>query len=59
MKYLRVDVEMPHDSQSVFEELAGDETDEQLDRIAADCLATLVTYGYSVVDESEVPEDER
>lgn len=59
MKYLRVDVEMPHDSQSVFEELGGDETDEQLDSIAADCLATLVTYGYSVVDESEVPEDER
>jgi len=60
-KYLRVDIDRGIAGQDATEyrEIDGDETDDELNDTAAEMFANHCSYGYSVVDESDVPEDEQ
>jgi hypothetical protein len=60
-KYLQVDIERNLAGCDVTEYIVldGGETDADLSEIAAGVFANYCTYGYVVVDESEVPDDER
>lgn len=60
-KYLRVDIERGLAGQDVTEyhQLEGDETNKDLEEIAADVLANYCSYGHSIVDESDVPANQR
>ncbi len=60
-KYLRVDIDRGLAGCDVteFYEIVGDETDEQLKVFAKEVFTNHCTYGYSVVDESDVPANER
>jgi hypothetical protein len=58
-KYIRVDTETPWESITDYQEIDGDETQAQLDSIAADIFNNNCTYGHQVVDEEDVPEAER
>ena len=58
-KYLKVITETPHDTITSYAELSGEETESQIADSAEDLFHNVCNYGYSVVDESEVPEDER
>lgn len=61
-KYLKVVTSTRHDEYTEYEELTdrdledGEESDH-LASLAADTFFNNCNYGYSVVDESEVPED--
>lgn len=61
MRYLRVDIEIPYDSTAVFTPLdpLTEYTDKDLEQLAEDLFHNECNYGYSVVDESDVPEGER
>jgi len=60
MKYLRISIEQgPSEGVIVYEPLDGNETEEELEQQAADYFHNYCSYGFSVVDESEVPKDER
>lgn len=61
VRYLRVDIETRYDSTSVFTALdpLTEYTDKDLERVAEDLFYNECNYGYSVVDESDVPEGER
>lgn len=58
-KYLRVDIELPTETQEVFLPLTGGEWPTEIDEMAAHAFFDVVNYGHHVVDESEVPEDQR
>lgn len=62
-RYLRVDVEGPvvGSGRIVYTALDGatDYTDKDLEEIAQDVVNSVYSWGHSVVDESEVPENDR
>ncbi len=60
-KYLRVDIErgIAGEDVTVFHPLDGDETEADRKQTAADIFQDKCNYGFSVVDESDVPEDQR
>jgi hypothetical protein len=60
-KYLRVITETPYDSFTDYEELSpGQEGDDVLlASTAADMFHNRCNYGFTVVDESEVPKGDR
>lgn len=60
-RYLRIDIEGPYvgTDRTSYVELTGDETEAVLDEIAYDAYLEYASYGYSVVDEGDVPEGER
>lgn len=59
-KYLRVDIDtFAGDDVTAYHQLDGDETADDLGELAADMLRDYCTYGYSVVDESDVPSQDR
>jgi len=63
-KYLKVVTSTRHDEYTEYEELSdedlkdGEESDH-LASLASDLFYNNCNYGYSVVDEDEVPEDQR
>lgn len=60
-KYLRIDIEHGLAGQDIttFIALDGDEDDDDHNQMASDTFFNECNYGYSVVDESDVPEDQR
>jgi hypothetical protein len=58
-KYLRVITETPYQEITSYQELTGEESETELADYADGMFHNECNYGYSVVDESEVPEDER
>ena len=59
-KYLKIVIEAgPPEAVTEFEPLRGDESVEAMEQQAADVFSNYCSYGFVVVDESEVPEDER
>ncbi len=59
-KYLRVSIDNGSgQSVVVYEELDGDESESDREESAADIFSMYCSYGHEVVDESDVPEDER
>lgn len=61
MKYLRVDIDRGIAGQDVTEfiPLDGNESEKDFEELAADAFHNECNYGFSVVDTSEVPEDQR
>ena len=63
MKYLRVDIEGPTigSDQTEYVALDDDKTysEKDLEDLGQDAVNQVCTWGGSVVDESEVPENER
>lgn len=58
-RYIKVVTETPYDEITEYQELGLDETEASIEQIAADIFHNSCNYGYSVVDESDVPEGER
>ena len=60
-RYLRVDIETIHDSYPVFDRLDDltEYTENELEEVAEVLFGNECNYGYSVVDESEVPAEDR
>lgn len=58
-RYLKVITETPYDTIYSYSELDGTEKDKQLANIAQDLFHNECSYGYEVVDEADVPEDDR
>lgn len=60
-KYVRVVTSTPYDEITDYAELSPEEADDDksVERAAADLFYNNCNYGYSVVDESEVPEEHR
>ena len=58
-KYLRVDIDRGLAGQDMTEyiELPGHETEEEKEELARDVFQDHCSYGWSVVDESEVSDD--
>lgn len=61
MKYLRVTVEGPYDTTTVYEALdpLTEYTEKDLLEIGQDVVQNVYTWGHAVVDESEVPDGDR
>lgn len=61
MKYLKVTVEGPYDSTTVYEALdpLTDYTEEELQEVGRDAAQNVYTWGYAVVDEDVVPVGDR
>lgn len=60
-RYIRVITETPYDEITEYQELTPVDLElgeKHLEEIAADMFHNNCNYGYSVVDENEVPEDE-
>lgn len=57
-KILRVSCESDFGSQTTYFRVADDETEARLEDIASVEFYNFANYGYSIVDESEVPSDE-
>lgn len=58
-KYLRVDTETPYDTITEYQEITGEETQAVLDGYAEDMFNNNCNYGSQVVDEADVPEEDR
>jgi hypothetical protein len=61
-RYIRVVTSTPYDEITEYQELDPEDIaagEEHLEQIAADMFHNNCNYGYSVVDESEVPEGGR
>lgn len=61
MKYLKVTVEGPYDTTTVYERLdpLTEYPEEDLLRMGADLVQNVYSWGHAVVDEDEVPVGDR
>lgn len=57
-KVLRVTCEAGCDSQTTYLRLKGSESQHKLELMAQDEFSNWASYGFEVIDEKDVPEDE-
>ncbi len=58
-KYVRIVTSTPYDELVDYVKVGDDISEEGVSETAADAFFNRCNYGYKLVDESEVPEDER
>ena len=60
-KYLRVDIDTPYGSETEYEYIENPEelTEDQLASLAQEVMSNRYSCGGTLVDESEVPDDQK
>lgn len=58
-KYVKVNISTPYDEFTDYVEVGDEISEKEVEETAADTFYNRCNYGFKLVDESEVPEDER